>query len=179
MEWAVGTLPVGLPCVLLPSSSLACSLTVPAPCLLAAPTAPAILLRNSARVQTSPLPPPPSHPPACLPPRRSYRTALREFPTCPADVRLGLAACYFKLGSSAKAAAAYERVLELDPGCTQALLGLAVLKLGLGASKEVRAVRAGTYSRWSSRHSSRRIEHSSSAAAGIAGTAAAVVYWPS
>lgn len=45
----------------------------------------------------------------------------------PAEVRLGIAACNFRLGSFHKAKAAYERVLQLDPHCCEALLGLAVL----------------------------------------------------
>ena len=45
----------------------------------------------------------------------------------PAEIRLGIAACNFRLGSFHKAKAAYERVLQLDPHCCEALLGLAVL----------------------------------------------------
>lgn len=52
-------------------------------------------------------------------------------------MRLGLAACYFRLGNTSKAAAAYERVLDLDPACTQALLGLAVIRLSINADAEV------------------------------------------
>ncbi|GIL51578.1 hypothetical protein Vafri_7539 [Volvox africanus] len=59
----------------------------------------------------------------------SYRAALREFPgsSCPAEVRLGIAACAFKLGDLATARAAYNRVLALDPDCADAYLGLALL----------------------------------------------------
>ncbi|GLC38649.1 hypothetical protein PLESTB_000456300 [Pleodorina starrii] len=58
-----------------------------------------------------------------------YRAALREFPGpgCPAEVRLGIAACAFKLGDLVTARAAYRRVLALDPDCADAYLGLAVL----------------------------------------------------
>ncbi|KAG2487876.1 hypothetical protein HYH03_013459 [Edaphochlamys debaryana] len=58
-----------------------------------------------------------------------YRAALREFhgPACPAEVRLGIAACAFKLGDLATARAAYKRVLQLDPDCADAYLGLALL----------------------------------------------------
>jgi hypothetical protein len=53
---------------------------------------------------------------------------LLEHPGCPAEVRLGIAACMFKLGDLAGATAAYERVLALDPECATAHLGLAIIK---------------------------------------------------
>ena len=62
-----------------------------------------------------------------------YKQALRECPTAPAEVRLGLGACYFRLGNTSKAEEAYRRVLELNPRSIQALLGLAVLTLAVGA----------------------------------------------
>ncbi len=67
---------------------------------------------------------------------RYFSTALRTYPNCPPEVRLGIAACYLRLGEVPKAEAAYRRVLELDPGSTQALLGLAVMELAVGASAE-------------------------------------------
>jgi RNA polymerase-associated protein CTR9 len=57
-----------------------------------------------------------------------YRRALLEHPGCPAEVRLGIAACMFKLGDLSGATAAYERVLALDPDCATAHLGLAIIK---------------------------------------------------
>lgn len=56
-----------------------------------------------------------------------YRRALKEHPNCPSEVRLGIAACNFKLGSFQRAVAGYQRTLQLDPSCCEALLGLAVL----------------------------------------------------
>lgn len=50
-------------------------------------------------------------------------------PGCPAEVRLGLAACFFRLGDNARARLAYERVLAMEPTCADALLGLANLAL--------------------------------------------------
>jgi hypothetical protein len=60
---------------------------------------------------------------------RSYRAALREFPSpaCPAEVRLGIGACALKLGDSATAKAAFTRALELDPDSADGYAGLAVL----------------------------------------------------
>lgn len=58
-----------------------------------------------------------------------YQTALRTHPLCPAEVRLGIAACHYRLGSFQKAKAGYERALQLKPDCCEALLGLAVLSL--------------------------------------------------
>lgn len=56
-----------------------------------------------------------------------YRRALREHPGAPPEVRLGLAACQFRLGQFKHAKAAYERTLDLSPTCGEALLGLAVI----------------------------------------------------
>lgn len=67
-----------------------------------------------------------------------YRSALTGFPECPAEVRLGIAACLVHLGDVDKADAAYRRTLDLDPSCTQALLSLAVLNLTTGADAETK-----------------------------------------
>ena len=56
-----------------------------------------------------------------------YRRALKEHPGAPPEVRLGLAACLFRLGQCKLAKAAYERTLDLLPSCGEALLGLAVI----------------------------------------------------
>lgn len=65
-----------------------------------------------------------------------FRRVLRECPSCPADVRVGIGACHFRLGDVASAKAAYERAVEVDPLCTQALLGLAVLTLAVGVDAD-------------------------------------------
>lgn len=57
----------------------------------------------------------------------SYRTALKEHPNCPAEVRLGMGATAFKLGDLSLARAAFKRAAELDGGCADALLGLALV----------------------------------------------------
>lgn len=58
-----------------------------------------------------------------------YKKALRSNPKCPADVRLGMAHCFLKLGNVEKAKLAFERALQLDPKCVGALVGLAIMKL--------------------------------------------------
>lgn len=58
-----------------------------------------------------------------------YKNVLRSNPNCPADVRLGLAHCFLKLGNIEKACSSFERTLELDPKCMGALVGLAIMKL--------------------------------------------------
>ncbi len=63
-----------------------------------------------------------------------YCRALREHPGCPAEVRVGIGACSLKLGDMAAAQAAFERVLQLDPGNADAHLGLAVIKFNSGAT---------------------------------------------
>jgi len=45
------------------------------------------------------------------------------------QVRLGLAACHFRLGRLPAAGAAFRRALALAPGSAEALLGLAVIAL--------------------------------------------------
>jgi Tfp pilus assembly protein PilF len=62
--------------------------------------------------------------PACP---HSYQQALQMLPTAPAEVRLGIAACYLKLGNMDLARAAYERVIKLDPSSAMAYLGLAAI----------------------------------------------------
>lgn len=56
-----------------------------------------------------------------------YRKALRKHPGAPAEVRLGLAACQFRLSHFKQAKAAYKRTLDLSPTCGEALLGLTVI----------------------------------------------------
>jgi len=58
-----------------------------------------------------------------------YKKALRSNPKCPADVRLGMAHCFLKLGNVEKARLAFERALQLDSKCVGALVGLAIMKL--------------------------------------------------
>jgi len=61
-----------------------------------------------------------------------FREALRACPGCPAEVRMGIGACHFRLGDVSQAEKAYKRALELDPGCIEALLGLAVMAMAVG-----------------------------------------------
>jgi RNA polymerase-associated protein CTR9 len=63
---------------------------------------------------------------------------LRANPACPAEVRLGIAACYYRAGKLDAATAAYNRVLQLDANSADALLGLAVIKFGSSNAQEVR-----------------------------------------
>ncbi|XP_001951487.2 RNA polymerase-associated protein CTR9 homolog isoform X1 [Acyrthosiphon pisum] len=58
-----------------------------------------------------------------------YKKVLRSNPQCPADVRLGMAHCFLKLGNAEKARLAFERAIQLDSKCVGALVGLAILKL--------------------------------------------------
>ncbi|KAH7966563.1 hypothetical protein HPB49_017742 [Dermacentor silvarum] len=69
-----------------------------------------------------------------------YKKALRTNPNCPAEVRLGMGHCLYRLGKQEKARAAFERALVLDPQCVGALSGLAVLQLN---QKGTEATRAG------------------------------------
>ncbi|KXJ05052.1 RNA polymerase-associated protein CTR9-like, partial [Exaiptasia diaphana] len=48
---------------------------------------------------------------------------------CLAAVRLGMGHCFVKLNKLDKARLAFERALELEPRCTGAMIGLAILEL--------------------------------------------------
>ncbi|XP_060857388.1 RNA polymerase-associated protein CTR9 homolog [Metopolophium dirhodum] len=58
-----------------------------------------------------------------------YKKVLRSNPECPANVRLGMAHCFLKLGNIEKAQLAFERAIQLDSKCVSALVGLAIMKL--------------------------------------------------
>ena len=70
----------------------------------------------------------------------SYKTAVRKHPGCPAEVRLGLAACYNRLGQLGQAKKAYERVLQLNPVCPEALYGMAVLRFSSSQGESAKTV---------------------------------------
>lgn len=65
-----------------------------------------------------------------------YKKALRTNPNCPANVRMGMGHCFLKMNNQEKAKLAFQRALELDPGCVGALIGLAILKLNLQEPEE-------------------------------------------
>lgn len=68
-----------------------------------------------------------------------YKKALQtDYAWCPADVRLGLGHCYYKLGKTEKAKAAFERALQLDNKCVGALIGLAVIELNKKTPENIR-----------------------------------------
>lgn len=58
-----------------------------------------------------------------------YKKALQICPNVPADVRVGLAICFYKLDMIDKAEDAFLRALSLDSRCVGALTGLAVIEL--------------------------------------------------
>ena len=65
-----------------------------------------------------------------------YKSVLKGWPAAPAEVRLGIAACRFRLGDVRGARRAFVRVLQLDGGCAAAMLGAAVLRLGAGGAED-------------------------------------------
>lgn len=67
-----------------------------------------------------------------------YKKALRTNPNCPAAIRLGMGHCFMKMNNQEEASLAFERALKLDPSCVGALVGLAVLKLNLQQSDDIR-----------------------------------------
>ncbi|XP_055950450.1 RNA polymerase-associated protein CTR9 homolog isoform X1 [Argiope bruennichi] len=69
-----------------------------------------------------------------------YKKALRNNPKCPAEVRLGMGHCFYKMGKLDKARLAFERTLALDSQCVGALVGLAILELN---NKTPEAIRNG------------------------------------
>lgn len=58
-----------------------------------------------------------------------YKKALMSKPDCPAEVRLGIGHCYYKLTKTDKAKLAFEQALKKKPNCVGALVGLALLEL--------------------------------------------------
>jgi len=77
--------------------------------------------------------------------RKDYRGSLAYFkkvlssnPQCPADVRLGMAHCFLKLGNIEKAQLAFERAIQLDSKCVGALVGLAIMKLNSEKPGDIR-----------------------------------------
>ena len=56
----------------------------------------------------------PSHHPVSAHPPPRYKTVLVRHPGAPAEVRLGLAACFFRGGQLELAQAAYERCARSD-----------------------------------------------------------------
>lgn len=67
-----------------------------------------------------------------------YKKALRTNPRCPADVRLGMAHCFYKLGKLDRARQAFNRTLELQPDNVGALVGIALLDLNNGDVDSIR-----------------------------------------
>jgi RNA polymerase-associated protein CTR9 len=56
----------------------------------------------------------------------AFRRVIDLHPSAPAECRLGLALCFFKLGEIAMSRRAYERVHSMEPGNVDAMVGLAV-----------------------------------------------------
>ncbi|XP_076802913.1 RNA polymerase-associated protein CTR9 homolog isoform X1 [Clavelina lepadiformis] len=69
-----------------------------------------------------------------------YKKALRTNPNCPADVRLGMAHCFYKLNKPERARQAFQRTLDLNPSSVGALVGIALLDLN---NKDVDSIRNG------------------------------------
>lgn len=67
-----------------------------------------------------------------------YKKALQVCPRCPADVRLGLAICFYRLNMIDKAEEAFSKALSLDPSCVGALTGLAVIELNKKTNASIR-----------------------------------------
>lgn len=67
-----------------------------------------------------------------------YKKALRMNANCPADVRLGLGHCFYKLGKTEKAKGAFERALQLNKRCVGAIVGLAVIELNKKTPESIR-----------------------------------------
>ncbi|XP_017492305.1 PREDICTED: RNA polymerase-associated protein CTR9 homolog, partial [Rhagoletis zephyria] len=58
-----------------------------------------------------------------------YRRCLRNNPQCPANIRLGMGHCFYKLNQLEKARLAFERALKLDHKCVGAMVALAIMEL--------------------------------------------------
>lgn len=67
-----------------------------------------------------------------------YRKALRTKSDCPAEIRLGFAYCFLKLNNQEKARMAFQRALDIDPGCVGALVGLAIMDFNSQTTERIR-----------------------------------------
>ncbi|CBY09563.1 unnamed protein product [Oikopleura dioica] len=67
-----------------------------------------------------------------------YKKCLRLNPGCPADIRLGMGLCFYRMNKIGKAVDAFTRALEIDKRCLGALVGLAVVNLN---DRDVTSVR--------------------------------------
>jgi RNA polymerase-associated protein CTR9 len=69
--------------------------------------------------------------------RRNVCAVMKRAQCC--SVRLGIGLCYNKLGKLDLAKLGFERALELDSHCVEAMIGLAVLELNSEGLKKVQA----------------------------------------
>ncbi|KAG9511169.1 putative phospholipid-transporting ATPase IM [Fragariocoptes setiger] len=67
-----------------------------------------------------------------------YRKALQLNPNCPADVRLGIGHCFYRLNMINRAEQAFDRALAIDPKCVGALVGLACNELNKRTHESIR-----------------------------------------
>ncbi|XP_046910876.1 RNA polymerase-associated protein Ctr9 [Dermatophagoides farinae] len=67
-----------------------------------------------------------------------YRKCLRVKPDCPANIRLGIGHCFYKLNQMEKAKLAFERALQLNPQCVGALVALAIMELNKKTPDSIR-----------------------------------------
>ncbi|TKR78211.1 hypothetical protein L596_019056 [Steinernema carpocapsae] len=56
-----------------------------------------------------------------------YKKAIKLKPNCPADVRVGVGYCLYRLGKHEKARMAFERAHDINKKCVPALIGIAVI----------------------------------------------------
>lgn len=69
---------------------------------------------------------------------RYYKQVLKASPKCPADVRVGIGHCFYKLGKVDKAKLAFERAYQLNDKCVGALVGLALIELNKKTPDSIR-----------------------------------------
>lgn len=56
-----------------------------------------------------------------------YKKCLSTAKTLPAKGRIGMAYCFYYLGKYEMARACFQRVIQLEPKCVEALIGMAVV----------------------------------------------------
>ena len=77
-----------------------------------------------------------------------YRIALERNPFyCPANVRLGLGLCYYRLNRMDLAKKCFQRVLQLEPNNSSALAALAVLSLNSKMTNQAKRLLSEAYQR--------------------------------
>ena len=69
---------------------------------------------------------------------RYFRKAILDNPGCPEEVRFALGVCFYKQNKIQASKECFERVLEMNPENTEALIAMAIIELNSDSAKDKR-----------------------------------------